>query len=165
MLFCIFWNKLQLHTKCYRLKLALLSQNDVTMFQGEFCPCPFQHVYKQNGKFISDKLRQTHTQAIMAAVQVCKPYILEMFSWYLDAIDFDTVDKYTEYIEGNPDGMELLAVMLTARLNRVHLCVHHPKGEWHTHVPGNAFAVCTLPTWVNCVLLCWSQLLLRVPLK
>ncbi len=81
-------------------------------------------------------MQANHTNSIVAAVEVCKEYMLETFSWYLDVVDFDTVDEYAEYIAGNPDGMELLAVMLTARLNRLHICVHHPASSWHTHVPG-----------------------------
>lgn len=99
-------------------------------------------MYGEHGLFASPDISRAHTATIAAAVEVCENYMIEKYTWYFELMGFDKVEQYAEHLEANPDSMDLFAVLLTAQLNRVHLCVHHPGGEWHTHVPGKC--VCSL---------------------
>ncbi len=103
-------------------------------FQTDLVPRPFRHVYVQHGYFLTDEFATNPTNFLLSAIDYCEEYMETYFSLYLLSSGYDTVAEYSDYLEANPDNMDALAVVLTAMLNQVHVCVHHAGGLWHTHV-------------------------------
>ena len=57
---------------------------------------------------------------------------------------FTSVTEYAEFLAGHPDKLDILALLLTAMLNCIHLCVQHKRGAWHTHTWGKCVCVLQL---------------------
>ena len=102
-------------------------------------PRPFHHIYGEHGLYVTNEFRYNHTNSIAAAISACEDYML---GWYLDLLNFDTVDEYADYITEHPDEMDTLAVFLTTMLNKVHISIFHKDGKWHTH--GKGCCACVL---------------------
>ncbi len=98
--------------------------------QTDIMPRPFHHIYVEHGYFVTQEFATNPTNFLASAVDHCEDYMELYHGTYLQTAGF----KYSDFLEVNPDDIDTLAVLLTAMLNRVHLCIHYAGGMWHTHI-------------------------------
>ena len=110
--------------------------------QGEYEPRLFRHVCGQYGHYCSDAIAYHHSAALADVVVACETYMKDTHGAYLTATGFPELELYSNFLYFQPDEMDYLAVLLTVMLNRIHVCIYHQKGAWHTHVHGEC--VCLL---------------------
>ncbi len=112
------------------------------LLQNKYVSHPFQHIYGDYGFYCDHTFGYNHTSTLCDVATTCSKYMEETFGHYLLHEGFGNVEEYSDHIFSHPDNLDWLAILLTAMLNHVHLCVHHPGGAWHTHVDSEC--VCAL---------------------
>ncbi len=60
--------------------------------------------------------------------------MVDFHGTYLLNVGDTSLEDYTKHIARHPDEMDGLAALLTVMLNRVHISIYHPGGQWHSHV-------------------------------
>ncbi len=95
---------------------------------------PFRHIYRQHGYSLTDECAQNPTDFLVCAVEKCKDYMEIYHAEHLVQNGYETVGEYADFIETHLDKMDCLALLLTAMLNYVLVCIHHASDMWHTHV-------------------------------
>ena len=96
-------------------------------------PDTFINVFEKYGLLITDKLKHSWLELTTCAMIEFNLTLTKKYGPYLKAVGFDDVMELAKFAEKNLHKMYSLQVMISVMLNKIHVCVLTPGGDFHTH--------------------------------